>query len=315
MTSEMLETVSRFGVPIIPFTATNQIPVRTAKEQNREEYNRINALTVFVQCVERGTSGKTPATGHAAKSTGKLPALSATSNSKKSRRAGRNVIRRTEELHAHGNESVCTNVCAKTRLAKIGRQRLSRSSRDLDRPDNLDSRNGRSSGDISGSPRLDVVLDDKVKTRSKTKGIEAAQIKRDIVAENITKQGKKLRANPVRIPATSNFVYEFNPFVGRAADSLTPRTCSQSTHHSNHRGLPSAKTAPTSAKSALNRDTDFARPKTSALPELNMRVDFITGADPDATVTNLNRDARLPTLSKGDQTRTSGRGLHDRCVL
>lgn len=51
------------------------------------------------------------------------------------------------------------------------------------------------------------------------------------VAENITKQSKKLRANPIkRIPATSNFVYEFNPFANaEQLNPLTSQTCLRST--------------------------------------------------------------------------------------
>lgn len=60
------------------------------------------------------------------------------------------------------------------------------------------------------------------------------------IAENITKQGKKLRASPVkRIPATSNFIYEFNPFAN--AEQSNSLTCLRPTSNSEQK-LPCART-------------------------------------------------------------------------
>lgn len=67
----------------------------------------------------------------------------------------------------------------------------------------------------------------------------------------------------------------------------------------------------TLATSTLNRNSGLAKRKTSALPELNLRADFITD-DLNSIVTNANRDARLPILSKEDQTRISSKRLNDR---
>lgn len=63
------------------------------------------------------------------------------------------------------------------------------------------------------------------------------------VAENITKQGKKLRANPIkRIPATNNFIYDFNPFANtEQLNPLTSRACLRSMSNSEQK-LPCART-------------------------------------------------------------------------
>ncbi|XP_070515430.1 uncharacterized protein [Cardiocondyla obscurior] len=54
----------------------------------------------------------------------------------------------------------------------------------------------------------------KTLTQSSNKDTLETKPKRDIVTENITKQGKKLHVDPIkRIPATNNFVYQFNSFA------------------------------------------------------------------------------------------------------
>ncbi|XP_011139170.3 uncharacterized protein LOC105183024, partial [Harpegnathos saltator] len=220
--------------------ATSQIAAR-AKEQNREEYNRINALTVFLQDTEREAPS-----GPAAQSDGRLPALSATRHLRKSRRAARKPAKGTTESqysaqdNKGGDERRCegserTNVCTRARLANVERQQSSKSSwapkAHSDPAGNLDPRKDRSSNDINGSPRLDTVPN-LIQTKRSRKGFRAAKAGRDIIAENITKQGKKVRPSRVRVPATRNLVYEFR-LSDRAerTNSLTPHV----------RSLPSAR--------------------------------------------------------------------------
>lgn len=76
--------------------------------------------------------------------------------------------------------------------------------------------------------------------KSISKSLTAEHFPRQI-AENIARQGAKLRVSPVRrIPATNNLVYEFNPF-GDIDRPSTSRPRRPRDNNSGHK-LPRART-------------------------------------------------------------------------
>ncbi|XP_011057354.1 PREDICTED: uncharacterized protein LOC105147796, partial [Acromyrmex echinatior] len=107
------------------------------------------------------------------------------------------------------------------------------------------------------------------------------------IAENITKQGKRLPVRSInRIPATSNFIYEFNPFVH--IEQSRPTISQTILWHKNN----SAQTLPHSK-------TDFKLRSSAALPELKSHINFVTH-DPDLNVTNSSptKNTCLPILGR-----------------
>ncbi|CAL1683310.1 unnamed protein product [Lasius platythorax] len=210
----------------------------------------------------------------------------------------------------------CTDVYVKTRLAKIDRQKWSELSRDFKAhgdqiKSNLDPQGNKLNGNPNRKSQIETIQN-KIKAKQSK---EVLEVKRDIVAENITKQGKKLRANPVkRISATSNFIYEFNPFANaEQLNPLTSQTCLRSTSNSEQK-LPCARTDITSfANSNSNAENGkFVKRKPSAvLPELNSRTDFVKDHS-DWNVTDSTQDTCLPILGKENPVKTLSKQLDDR---
>ncbi|XP_011692959.1 PREDICTED: uncharacterized protein LOC105453011 isoform X2 [Wasmannia auropunctata] len=194
------------------------------------------------------------------------------------------------------------NTCAKTRLAKVDGEKLPEVTRDLKAQGDQSKNNlNPHCNKFNGNRKLqaDAVLN-KSEAKPSNKDVLAKE-KRDIIAENITKQGKRSHVSPVkRIPATSNFIYEFNSFV----DAEQSRPLTSQTHllrrNKSEQTLPYSK-------------TDLAKRKSSTvLPELNSRIDFVT-VDPDSNVTNfsLAKNTYLPTLGREDSMRTLNKQIEE----
>ncbi|KMQ93516.1 math and lrr domain-containing protein [Lasius niger] len=193
----------------------------------------------------------------------------------------------------------CTDVYVKTRLAKIDRQKWSELSRDFKAhgdqiKSNLDPQGNKLNGNPNRKSQIETIQN-KIKAKQFKEVLE--------VAENITKQGKKLRANPVkRISATSNFIYEFNPFANaEQLNPLTSQTCLRSTNITSF------------ANSNSNAENGkFVKRKPSAvLPELNSRTDFVKDHS-DWNVTDSTQDTCLPILGKENPVKTLSKQLDDR---
>ncbi|XP_029666405.1 uncharacterized protein LOC115237474 isoform X1 [Formica exsecta] len=157
-------------------------------------------------------------------------------------------------------------------------------------------------------------IQNKIKAKQSNK--EILEVKRDIIAENITKQGKKLRASPVkRIPATSNFIYEFNPFANAEQLNSLSRTCLRPTSNSEQK-LPCARTDITSFVNSNSNEENgnFLKRKSSAvLPELKSRIDFVKDHS-DWNITDSTQNTCLPILGKANSAKTlSKQRLDNEC--
>ncbi|XP_011692960.1 PREDICTED: uncharacterized protein LOC105453011 isoform X3 [Wasmannia auropunctata] len=172
------------------------------------------------------------------------------------------------------------NTCAKTRLAKVDGEKLPEVTRDLKAQGDQSKNNlNPHCNKFNGNRKLqaDAVLN-KSEAKPSNKDVLAKE-KRDIIAENITKQGKRSHVSPVkRIPATSNFIYEFNSFV----DAEQSRPLTSQTHllrrNKSEQTLPYSKTV-----------------------------------DPDSNVTNfsLAKNTYLPTLGREDSMRTLNKQIEE----
>ncbi|RLU26987.1 hypothetical protein DMN91_000786 [Ooceraea biroi] len=216
----------------------------------------------------------------------------------RSRRRSRRNAKRTAEIDespSHKNEEKrrseeYSNTCTKAHGDQT--------------KNNLDPRDDK----LNGRPNRK--LQKKIEENQSRKETEGAKAKRDIIAENITKQGKRLHLSPVkRIPATSNFIYEFNPFT--SAEQSNPPTSQiirlRSTNNSDQK-LPCA--AKDTISFALNDNADFTMRKSPAvLPELNSRTGFVM-VDPNSSITN-SQSTCLPILSKEDSARVLSKQFTD----
>ncbi|KYN35684.1 hypothetical protein ALC56_09982, partial [Trachymyrmex septentrionalis] len=117
------------------------------------------------------------------------------------------------------------------------------------------------------------------------------------IAENITKQGKRLPVHSTkRISATSNFIYEFTPFVN--TEQSRPLTSQTILWRKN-------SSAQIHSKTVYIYYIDFMERKSSAvLPELKSHIDFVTN-DPDLYVTNSSpmKNTCLPILGGENPSR------------
>ncbi|KAL0119990.1 hypothetical protein PUN28_007984 [Cardiocondyla obscurior] len=140
----------------------------------------------------------------------------------------------------------------------------------------------------------------KTLTQSSNKDTLETKPKRDIVTENITKQGKKLHVDPIkRIPATNNFVYQFNSFAKQS------RLSTLQTHLSR---------ANNSEQILPHSTTDLAKQKPSiVLPKLNSGVNFVTSPNLNKTSSSSTKNTCLLILGKKDQTRTLIKQADKKC--
>ncbi|KYN22865.1 PREDICTED: uncharacterized protein LOC108758819 [Trachymyrmex cornetzi] len=183
---------------------------------------------------------------------------------------------------------------AKTRLTKIYGEKFREFPRDLKAHGDQNKNNlNPHYNKLDGNQKLQAdAVSNKTETKLFNKDI-GTKVKRDIIAENITKQGKRLPVRSIkRISATSNFIYEFNPFVN--TEQSRPLTSHTILWRKNN----SAQTLPHSK-------TDFVKRRSSAvLPELKSHIDSVTN-DPDLNVTNSSptKNTCLPILGRENPTR------------
>ncbi|XP_011692961.1 PREDICTED: uncharacterized protein LOC105453011 isoform X4 [Wasmannia auropunctata] len=158
------------------------------------------------------------------------------------------------------------NTCAKTRLAKVDGEKLPEVTRDLKAQGDQSKNNlNPHCNKFNGNRKLqaDAVLN-KSEAKPSNKDVLAKE-KRDIIAENITKQGKRSHVSPVkRIPATSNFIYEFNSFV----DAEQSRPLTSQTHllrrNKSEQTLPYSKT---DERGDIDREVENVKSAWQALRE------------------------------------------------
>ncbi|KAK2588216.1 hypothetical protein KPH14_004251 [Odynerus spinipes] len=293
------------------------LPNEATKSQNREEKTRLEGLSYFVQNIEQKVQPKEfdeESTKIESKADFKVkPVSNSFSARKKSRKLNptQKAIVRARPLFVKKGDKVIfnfqhfaspekvlkeyvrVNIYNKNRLARIDKKKISEALYSLH---DVQSSSDVHSQDLKSKNRSKYENDEK-----RTSARRRSKVKQNINTENARCRTKLTRPwQPMkRIPATNNFVYEFNPF-GNVEGDDTSKGPKDSQNLLNLCGSIHCSKGSANSKSTTNIKKDVARVKTrssATLPKLHSNPDCTVNAF-ERKVINVEGETSLPSIPK-----------------